>query len=153
MITKSTIGTHEWSRKNQNYEMDMKSYAKESVAVLAGVSKECGLDLLETYPKSVNTTKFKLYLQDLRDKYFFADLCLFMDNLSVHTCKAAKERMDELGIAYVYSPPYSPDYNPIESVFSMAKRELKSKRLKAVLQGQPFDTKREVRKTFENISV
>ena len=39
MITKSTIGTHEWSKKHQNYEMDMKSYAKETIAVLAGVSK------------------------------------------------------------------------------------------------------------------
>ena len=76
-----------------------------------------------------------------------------MFNLSVHTSKAAKERMDEMGIAYVFSPPYSPDYNPIEWVFSMAKRELKSKRLKAVLHGQTFDIKKEVRETFESISM
>ena len=44
-----------------------------------------------------------------------------MDNLSVHRSKATKERMDELSIAFVFGPPYSPDFNPIESVFSIAK--------------------------------
>ena len=28
MITKSTIATHEWSKKNSNYKIDMKDYAK-----------------------------------------------------------------------------------------------------------------------------
>ena len=60
-------------------------------------------------------------MQDLRDKYIFDDICLYMDNLSVHRSKVVKERMDELGFAYIYSPAYSPEFNPIESVFSIAK--------------------------------
>ena len=135
MVTKSTIGTHEWSRANTNFEMDMKYYAKETVAVLAGISKEFGLDHLAMYPSSVNIPKFKLWLQDLRDKYFFADLVVYCDNLSVHRSKQVRERMDELSIGYVFSPPYSPDLNPIERIFSIAKRELKKRRLQAVLHG------------------
>ena len=131
--------------------MDMKAYGRETVAVLAGISKEYGLEHLEMYPSSVNIPKFKLWLQDLRDKYFFADLVLYMDNLRVHVSKAVRERMDELSIAYVFSPPYSPDLNPIEYVFSIVKRDLKCKRLRAVLHGERFDIRREVKKSFNQI--
>jgi len=70
---------------------------------------------------SVNMTKFKVYLDELRARYFFDDICIYLDNLSVHRSNAIKERMDELSIAYVFSPIYSPDLNPVEYVFSMAK--------------------------------
>jgi len=49
--------------------------------------------------------------------------------------------MDEMSIPYIFGPPYSPDFNPIELVFSIAKRELKKERLKAILNGMPFNIK------------
>ena len=62
MITKSTIATHEWSKKNSNYKIDMKDYAKQTVAVIAGISKEYGLDIISTYDRSINIPKFKEFL-------------------------------------------------------------------------------------------
>ena len=62
MVTKSTIATHEWTNKYKNFEIDMKDFGKETVAVLAGISKEKGLDYLTTFDKSVNIPKFKEYL-------------------------------------------------------------------------------------------
>ena len=121
MVTKSTMPTHEWSHKYHNMEISYHQFAKQSIAVLAAVSSERGVDLVSLFKDSVNITKFKMYLQDLRDKYIFDDICLYMDNLSVHRSKVVKERMDELGFAYIYSPAYSPEFNPIESVFSIAK--------------------------------
>ena len=44
MVTKSTIATNERSAKNNNYKIDMKSFGKETLAVLAAISKEYGLD-------------------------------------------------------------------------------------------------------------
>ena len=55
----------------------------------------------------------------MRDKFFYEDICVYMDNLSVHRSREVRDRMDELSIPYIFSPPYSPDYNPIEMVFSM----------------------------------
>ena len=81
------------------------------------------------FDSSVNNEKFKIYLDELRAKYFFDDICIYMDNLTVHTSKVIKERMDELGFAYVYNPVYSPEFNGVEEVFSMAKREIKGRRL------------------------
>ena len=67
-----------------------------------------------------------------------------MDNLSVHRSRDVKERMDELSIPYIFSPPYSPDYNPIELVFSIFKSEMKKKRLTAILQGRPFNVEKNI---------
>ena len=91
--------------------------------MLAAISKEYGMDYVSTFKQSVNIPKFKDFLQNVRDKFFFDDICIYMDNLAVHRSKEVKDRMDELSIPYIFSPPYSPDYNPIESVFSIFKRE------------------------------
>ena len=82
-----------------------------------------------TFEKSVNISKMKIYIEELRSRYFFDDLCIYMDNLAVLRSNIIKERLDELGIAYVYSPPYSPDLNPIETVFSFVKSNIKKKRM------------------------
>ena len=54
MITKSTVPTHEYSVKKDNVKIDMKSLNRETVAVLAGVSLEVGIDLVMTFPSSIN---------------------------------------------------------------------------------------------------
>jgi len=92
------------------------------VAVIAGVSEQLGCDLVMQFDFSVNKEKFKVYLDELRARYFFDDICIYLDNLSVHVSNEIKERMDELSIAYVYSPVYSPDLNPVEYCFSIAKK-------------------------------
>ena len=72
-----------------------------------------------------------------------------MDNLSVHRSKEVKGRMDEMSIPYIFGPPYSPDYNPIELVFAMVKRDLKKRRLEAIINKRPFDIIKNVEKAFK----
>ena len=103
------------------------------------------------FKKSVNIEKFKVYLDELRRRYFFDDICLYIDNLSVHKSKAVKERMDELGIAYVFSPIYSPDYNPVEYVFSMAKKKIKERRLEKILMEEEINLWEIIRNSFNSI--
>jgi transposase len=76
---------------------------------------------MEIHPKSINKMKFKMFLENLRSKYYFDDILLIMDNLSFHKSKDVKERMDELGFMYTYTPAYSPQYNGIEEVINIGK--------------------------------
>ncbi len=48
-----------------------------------------------------------------------------LDNLSCHTQKAVRERVEAAGCTLLYLPAYSPDFNPIEMAFSKLKRLLR----------------------------
>jgi transposase len=45
-----------------------------------------------------------------------------LDNLSSHKSSAAVAAVEAVGATMVYLPPYSPDLNPIENVFSKLKQ-------------------------------
>ena len=45
-----------------------------------------------------------------------------MDNLSSHKSARAVQAIEAVGARVVYLPPYSPDLNPIENVFSKVKQ-------------------------------
>lgn len=50
---------------------------------------------------------------------------LVMDNCSIHYVTPAQEALSDAGILTVFLPPYSPDLNPMEELFSYIKYYLK----------------------------
>ena len=50
---------------------------------------------------------------------------LVMDNCSIHHVDYVQDFIRDCGILLLFLPPYSPDYNPIESVFGFIKGYLK----------------------------
>ena len=91
-----------------------------------------GVDLIMSFEDSITIEKFKVYLDTLRSKFFFDDLCIWFDGLAVHRSRIVRERLDKLGIAYIQSPGYSPDYSGVEAIFSIFKNRIKKERLKAI---------------------
>jgi transposase len=57
---------------------------------------------------------------------------LVMDNLQTHKVKAVAEAVQAVDARVVYLPPYSPDFNPIEQVFSKVKTELRRRELRTI---------------------
>jgi len=55
-----------------------------------------------------------------------------MDNLSSHKVSGVKEAIESVGAKVVYLPPYSPDFNPIENVFSKLKTLVRKAKLRTV---------------------
>ena len=76
-----------------------------------------------------------------------------MDNLSLHKSNEVRERMDELGFLYAWTPVYSPRYNGIEEVFNIGKQQIKKQRLEAILNGKEIDLDKIIKKSFEDIDV
>ena len=46
---------------------------------------------------------------------------LVLDNCSVHHVQEVSELLDEAGILHFFLPPYSPEFNPVEEMFSYIK--------------------------------
>ena len=62
MVTKSTMPTREWSHKNTNVKIDYQEFVKETIATIAAISTERGVDHVSLFKYSINRTKFNLFL-------------------------------------------------------------------------------------------
>ena len=51
---------------------------------------------------------------------------LILDNLGAHKVAAVEPLIKRVGASVLYLPPYSPDFNPIEAMFSKLKAFLRS---------------------------
>ena len=51
---------------------------------------------------------------------------IIMDNASVHHVEGIAKFLEDLGVLVYFLPPYSPDYNPIEELFSKVKYIMKA---------------------------
>lgn len=54
------------------------------------------------------------------------DDVVVMDNLATHKVAGVREAIEGVGARLEYLPPYSPDFNPIEPMWSKVKQGLKS---------------------------
>ncbi len=48
-----------------------------------------------------------------------------MDNLATHKVAGVREALESVGARLLYLPPYSPDFNPIENMWSKVKQHLR----------------------------
>ena len=57
-----------------------------------------------------------------------------LDNASIHHIEGILSEVEEVGALVVYLPPCSPDYNPIEELFSKLKATIKQYETEAKMQ-------------------
>jgi len=81
--------------------------------------------------KSVITFKKRLVketiveaLEEIREQNPRGRILLVADNYGSHHAKLTQERADELGIEFVFIPPYSPTLNAIEPLWKDLKRDI-----------------------------
>jgi transposase len=54
------------------------------------------------------------------------DDLVILDNLATHKVQGIREAIEASGARLLYLPPYSPDFNPIENMWSKIKQILRS---------------------------
>lgn len=88
-----------------------------------------------TFSGGTTVERFKWYLETDLLPHLNGNSVLVMDNMKSHHAKAVKELLDSSGVRYIYLPPYSPDLNPIEKLWSKVKallRKFKARTLDAL---------------------
>ena len=85
------------------------------------MTKANGIGCLQVYGEAITADYFICFLKLLRAKHKKQSLALFMDQLAVHKSRHVHPWYDKLDITPVYNVAYSPEFNPIESIFSRVK--------------------------------
>lgn len=109
------------------------------------------------YKNSLTGDFFKQWLKEALCPTLHRGDVLVMDNLSCHKVKGVQELIEQAGAQLRYLPPYSPDLNPIEKMWSKIKtvlRELKARTEECLFAaiGQAFSrvTKRDAQGWFNS---
>jgi transposase len=76
---------------------------------------------------AMDSTVFRGYVEQMLVPTLQAGDVVVMDNLSPHKTVEVQNAIQAAGATLRYLPPYSPDYNPIESMWSKVKQHLRSR--------------------------
>ena len=120
--------------------------------MIACMSEERGYEYTQIHSKAINSDDFIGYLKKLRKRSGQQPLTLFMDQLSVHKSKEVKPWYEKLDMKRIFNVGYSPQYNPIESSFSKAKRLFNERRLNNLVNKTGFNADKEIKAAFKQIS-
>ena len=83
------------------------------------------------YRGETTAEQFAEYLKNTLLPTLSKDDIIVMDNMRSHHSKSVKEVLNTSGIQYLYLPPYSPDFNPIEKMWSKIKAYLRKVKIRA----------------------
>jgi len=75
---------------------------------------------------AMDSVVFRGYVERMLVSTLHPGDVVIMDNLSSHKTRGVQEAIEAAGAAVRYLPPYSPDFNPIESMWSKVKQHLRS---------------------------
>lgn len=81
----------------------------------------------------INGECFRLYVEQMLVPCLRPGDIVIMDNLGSHKAEAIRAAIRKAGARLLFLPPYSPDLNPIEQVFSKLKHFMR------IAQGRSVD--------------
>ena len=85
-----------------------------------------------TYQGGTTGERFVAYLKDTLLPTLHPGDIVVMDNLRSHHVKEVRGLLEAAGMISLYLPPYSPDLNPIEKMWSKVKAILRSWKIRSL---------------------
>lgn len=73
----------------------------------------------------MDTAAFVAYVEQILVRELPSESIVIMDNLAAHKSPRVAQALSQVGAELRYLPPYSPDFNPIEWMWSKVKNHLR----------------------------
>ena len=122
--------------KSNNVEIDEKKLNAKTLAFVVAMSEDKGLVSVKTFPRSLDKDDFITFLKHIRKIYGVQKIGLYLDNAGFHVANKVKNYARENEIDLIFSPVYSPEFNPSESLIGYLKHHIKKKRLQNIIEGK-----------------
>lgn len=98
-----------------------RSYYKGKKHTVIGAISVDGIVCMKVIEGSMKGGDFLAYVKDDLVPSLRSGQFVLMDNLSAHKVDGVKQALTEVGAKALYLPTYSPDFNPIEMLWSVLK--------------------------------
>ncbi len=85
-----------------------------------------------TYQGGTTGERFVTYLKETLLPTLHSGDIVVMDNMRSHHVKAVRDVLEDKGMLLFYLPPYSPDLNPIEKMWSKVKAILRGWKIRSL---------------------
>jgi hypothetical protein len=150
-FTKRTVLMRDYSNKYVNLSIDEKVLNSEYYTAVASISTEGKVEHLLINQGAINGAAYGRFLRQLRAKNGDGTFAIFQDNLSIHRTLANKQLYQDLGLNVIWNVPYRPQYQPIESIFSIVKGYYKKRRLHMLANGIEVNERTLIRESFRKV--
>jgi transposase len=94
---------------------------RQKFSVIMAISSNGVIDWA-IHKSNINKDTFSKFLRLLKIPH--GCKYLLLDNVAFHRSQIVKQDIINAGLTAIYTPPYSPQFNPIEHVFSMIKQKM-----------------------------
>jgi len=88
---------------------------KTSTTILGALSLQ-GVQAVMSLEGATNRLAFEAFIEQVLLPTLVPGQIVVLDNLSAHKSPKAQRMVEEAGCSWLFLPPYSPDFNPIERV-------------------------------------
>ena len=121
------------------------------MAFIGAISDNGGLEAYTIHPKAITTVEFIEFVEMLSARFLGQEFAIFMDNLQVHKTKEVLETCKRLKARPIFNVPYSPDFNGIETYFSLLKGEYKKLILERIIKGVKVDSSSLIMQSIQRV--
>jgi len=97
----------------------------KTTTLIAALSLE-GIRCSTVVDGAINGDVFEAFVEQVLAPQLQAGDLVILDNLSSHRRARTRQLIEAAGATLLFLPPYSPDLNPIEMIFSKIKQLLRS---------------------------
>lgn len=141
-------------RGQRAYAQQPKGRGK-NLSIVGAMSLKAGFLEGISFTGGLNGDVFLWFIETILCPVLWPHAVLVMDNLPAHKVDGVRQAIESVGARVVYLSPYSPDFNPIENLWSKLKAHLRAVEARtqealheAITQGLDLITLKDVRNWF-----
>lgn len=116
--------THGRALRGQRLAASVPRNWKENTTIIGALSL-AGWQAL-TLPGAADRLAFETFVEKILVPFLRPGQIVILDNLNTHKSALAQRLVEAAGCSWVFLPPYSPDLNPIEMMWSKLKAHLRA---------------------------
>ena len=126
--------THTWSTQGRPVRIVLGQNRCKGITVFGAISSSLNRAVF-AQEESTSGEAFTRFLNQLRTRFLigYPKLYVVIDNAPAHRTLVNRQRAIDLKIELLFMPPYSPELNSIESLWSVIKRDFKQRALENVM--------------------